>query len=142
MDLFTYSQSTELAKKALTYRSIRQDMISGNLANIDTPYYRPRDINFEDMMANEASKLFKQKEELPVYKTDSYHFKDCEFEDITQPEIFFRDGHMARNDGNSVDIDIESAEMAKNATMHNALISALKKDGMIIRSVIDAASKL
>jgi flagellar basal-body rod protein FlgB len=48
---------------------------------------------------------------------------------------------MARNDGNSVDLDVESSEMAKNSTMFNALTAALKKDSMLFKSVIDASSK-
>ena len=49
---------------------------------------------------------------------------------------------MARNDGNSVDIDVESTELSKNSIMFKALISAIKKDGQIYKSVIDASSKV
>jgi flagellar basal-body rod protein FlgB len=142
LDLYSYGQSRELAKQALTYRSTRQDLIASNLANVNTPYYRPRDINFEDTMAREASKIFKQREELPVANTNSYHFDSCEFEDFTKPEVFFRDGHMAKNDGNSVDLDVETTEMAKNGTMYNALINAIKKDSMIMRGVIESSAKV
>jgi len=47
-----------------------------------------------------------------------------------------------RNDGNTVDIDVETTEMAKNSTMFNAVIAAYKKDTMIMKSVIDASSKM
>jgi flagellar basal-body rod protein FlgB len=49
---------------------------------------------------------------------------------------------MARNDGNSVDLDVETTEMSKNSVMFNALIQANKKDGNIFKSVIDASSKI
>jgi flagellar basal-body rod protein FlgB len=142
LDLYSYGQSRQLAKQALTYRTIRQDMISSNLANVNTPYYRPKDINFEDAMAREKAKIFKQKEEMPLTETHGYHFKDFGFEDYSKPEIFFRDGHMARNDGNSVDVDIESTEMSKNNIMYNALINGLKKDSMIMRTVIESSGKV
>ncbi len=48
---------------------------------------------------------------------------------------------MARNDGNSVDIDVETTEMSKNSIMFNALVQANKKDKMIFMSVIDASQK-
>jgi len=57
-------------------------------------------------------------------------------------EIFFRDGHMARNDGNTVDLDVETTEMAKNSTMYNALVMALKKNSMLFKSVIDSSAKI
>jgi len=67
------------------------------------------------------------------------------FKDETQslkPTLYFRDGHMARNDGNSVDIDVETTEMSKNSIMFNALIQAKKKDGAIFKSVIEASQKV
>ena len=48
---------------------------------------------------------------------------------------------MARNDGNSVDLDVETTEMAKNSVVFNALIQAYKVDNRIFRSVIDASAK-
>jgi len=59
-----------------------------------------------------------------------------------KPTLYFRDGQMARNDGNSVDIDVETTEMSKNSIMFNAIVAAAKKDGAIFRSVIDASSKV
>ncbi|MGZ8548992.1 MAG: flagellar basal body rod protein FlgB, partial [Sulfuricurvum sp.] len=35
-------------KSAMDYRAARQDMIASNIANVDTPNYRPRDIRFEE----------------------------------------------------------------------------------------------
>ena len=49
---------------------------------------------------------------------------------------------MARNDGNSVDLDVETTEMSKNSVMFNALIQANKKSGGIFKSVLDASSKV
>ena len=53
--------------------------------------------------------------------------------------MFYRDGHLARNDGNSVDLDVEMSEMSKNSTMYTALINAYKKNVAIYSSVIDAS---
>ena len=43
-------QSGMLVAEALNYRAARQDMISSNIANADTPFYRPRDISFQDTL--------------------------------------------------------------------------------------------
>jgi flagellar basal-body rod protein FlgB len=142
LNLYNYSPARTLAQEALTYRSVRQDLISSNLANISTPYYRPRDINFEDVLNEKASEIYKDKsQDLKMASTQNGHFDEFLFGKIDKSEIFFRDGQMARNDGNSVDLDVESTEMAKNSTMYNALINALKKDKMIFQSVIDASGK-
>ena len=49
-----------LVYKALDYRSLRQDLISSNIANVDTPFYRPKDISFEQYLAKESNKVFKK----------------------------------------------------------------------------------
>ncbi len=56
-------------------------------------------------------------------------------------QIFLRDGHMARNDANTVDLDVETTEMGKNTVMINALDSAYKAQSNIFKSVIDASAK-
>lgn len=142
MNLYNYSPARSLAEEALTYRSIRQDLISSNLANISTPYYKPRDINFEDILTQQASEVYRDKsKDLKMANTSNGHFDEFTFDKIQNSEIFFRDGQMARNDGNSVDLDVESTEMAKNSTMFNALINGIKKNKMIFNAVLDASAK-
>ena len=135
------SRAHELMQNAMDYRAARQDMISGNIANADTPFYRPRDISFEDTLAQKSAKIFAdQSQTLKMAHTHGTHLDGIDA-DSSKPMTFFRDGHMARNDGNSVDLDVESTEMAKNSTMFNALTAALKKDSALFKSVIDASSK-
>ena len=45
------SRAHALMNEALNYRSARQDMIASNIANADTPFYRPRDISFQDHLS-------------------------------------------------------------------------------------------
>lgn len=136
------SRAHELMKSAMDYRAARQDMIASNIANADTPFYRPRDIRFEEALAKESAAIFAQKgQELQMTHTNGAHLSGFSASNDTKATTFFRDGHMARNDGNSVDLDVESSEMAKNSTMFNALTAALKKDSALFKSVIDASSK-
>jgi len=137
------SRSAPLVREALDYRSIRQDMIASNIANADTPNYKPRDIDFEQALAAQKESLLgEQSPKLKMAKTDKGHLVPQEETNSFKPTTFFRDGHMARNDGNSVDIDVETTEMSKNSIMFNALINAMKKDSMIYKSVIEASQKL
>ncbi|MBE0514211.1 flagellar basal body rod protein FlgB [Sulfurimonas sp.] len=137
------SASHHLAAKALDYRAIRQDMISSNIANADTPYYRPRDIRFEDALSEQREKILNQSTpKLQMAQTNATHLPLPDEKSSSMPKRFFRDGHMARNDGNSVDLDVETTEMSKNSIMFNALISSMKKNSEIFKSVIDSSSKV
>ena len=136
------SKVHSLIADALDYRAARQDMIASNIANADTPFYRPRDISFENTLAaKKANLLDEASPKLALAETNGKHIPLEEEKSSLKPQTFFRDGHMARNDGNSVDIDVETTEMSKNSIMFNALIQANKKDETIFKSVIDASSK-
>ena len=137
------SRTHGLIADALDYRAARQDMISSNIANADTPFYRPRDLRFEEALAAKKADILNQNsDKLKLAQTDGAHIPLHNEKGSYKPTTFFRDGHMARNDGNSVDLDVETTEMSKNSVMFNALIQANKKDSMIFKSVIDASSKV
>ncbi|HFS82365.1 MAG TPA: flagellar basal body rod protein FlgB [Epsilonproteobacteria bacterium] len=136
------SKSLPLAVEALDFRAIRQKMISGNIANVDTPYYRARDIRFEDLLAKEAHLLQNETRKLEMAHTHPMHLDYVDGSASGRAERFFRGAHPTRNDGNDVDIDVESTEMSKNAIMFDAMSNAIKKQAMIFKSVIDASGKV
>ena len=137
------SRSAEITSRALDYRAARQDMIASNIANADTPFYKPRDIRFEEALATKQAELnTNSSKTLKMAHTNEKHLTPKEESSALKAKLYFRDGHMARNDGNSVDIDVETTEMSKNSIMFNALVMAKKKDSMIFKSVIEASQKV
>lgn len=132
-----------LVYQALSFRSLRQDLIASNIANVDTPFYRPKDIDFEQYLAKNANKIFKKDKdrELPLLQDESWHL-DAKRSLLNKATMFIRDGHLARNDGNSVDLDIESSEMGKNSVMYQALTAALKRHKGIFSYAIDSGRNL
>jgi len=141
---FEISKSFDILEQSLHYRKIRQDMIAGNIANADTPYYRPKDIRFEEALQEEVNKKFKapQPPKLKLAQTEPGHMAGFDESEDAKPVVFYRDGHLARNDGNSVDIDVETTEMAKNNIAYNASIQALRKDIDIFKAVIDSSKNI
>jgi len=136
------SRTHALLGAAMDYRAQRQDMIASNIANADTPFYRPRDIRFEEALAVKKAELLGDKSsELRMAQTDSNHIAPEKETSSYKATTYYRDGHMARNDGNSVDIDVETTEMSKNSVMFNALVMANKKSSAIFKSVIEASQK-
>ncbi len=137
------SKAHDLMTKALDYRAARQDLIAGNIANEDTPFYHPRDIRFEQSLQNEAKKIFNEPTvaKLELARTDDAHFTSAPQSGSTQAMLYYRDGHLARNDGNSVDLDIETTEMTKNSLMFQGITAALKKEASLFKSVIQASER-
>lgn len=143
MSFIEVSPVYKYAHKALDYRSMRQDLISGNIANVDTPFYKPRDIDFESYLSEAMNEEFGRSRnmELQIAQTSSKHLSPLE-QKAQGGTIFFRDGHMARNDGNSVDLDVETSEMGKNSVMYQALVASLKKHKGIFAYALESSKNI
>ena len=140
---FNISKTFPVLEKSLYYRQIRQDLIASNIANADTPFYKPRDIRFEEALAEEEKKVYNHaSKKLELAKTSPMHLEPKDFDDAFKPIVFFRDGHLARNDGNSVDIDVETTEMAKNSLAYNATVAAVKKEIQIFNAVLEYSKNI
>ncbi|GHV08709.1 flagellar basal body rod protein FlgB [Campylobacterota bacterium] len=137
------NRSSKYIEAALNSRATRQDMISSNLANVDTPFYRSKDLHFEGMLAQQADDEFNHrfKKQLRLAHTSPMHL-DPKPQTPQKPVLFYRDGHMARNDGNTVDLDVETSELSKNGVMYNALTSAYQKNRAIFAAMLDASRNL
>ena len=144
--MFEYNPSNKYLESALNARSLRQDLIASNIANVDTPYYRSKDIDFETALAKAAHEEFanekKEIQTLKLARTNKKHLKAPQEELDLNPTLFYRDGHLARNDGNTVDLDVETTELAKNNTMYNAVTAALKKNKLMFLAAVESSKQL
>ena len=131
------SNVTELLYNQLSFRGDRQNVISSNIANVNTPGYKTKDLVFE----NEINKANKGKD-LSLYTTNSKHMSD--FEPINKnndPRLIEVKGLKEQNDGNNVSMDKQMSEMSKNKIMFDALQSSIKKDSRLFKSVIESSQK-
>lgn len=110
--------------RAMTAATIRHEVISNNIANVNTPNYRKSVVNFEDLLARE---IYGEEPDgkLDVVRTHDKHlpFKPLEFH--AEPTIVQDNTNIMRVDNNNVDIDIEMATLAKNQLYYNALATEL-----------------
>ena len=139
-----FFNSFDISGYGLSAQRFRINIISENIANADTPYYRPKDIRFEEALEEEVNKKFNvpTPPKLELARTSNGHLPGFDDNQNAKPIVFYRDGHLARNDANSVDIDVETTEMAKNNLAYNASIQALRKDIDIFKAVIDASKNI
>jgi len=140
---FEISKTFGILEKSLYLRQIRGDMIASNIANADTPFYKPRDIRFEDALKEETRNLYENKNnKLKLAVTSPMDIEPKNLDDDFKPVVFFRDGHLQRNDGNSVDIDVETTEMAKNTLAYQATVAAIKKEIQIFNAVLEYSKNI
>jgi flagellar basal-body rod protein FlgB len=134
------SSVTDILFNQLGYRGERQKVISSNIANINTPNYKAKDLVFEQELKKAQNK---NSDELKLTITNPMHI--ASFEDTTtkplQPKLVQKSGLKVQNDGNNVNLDREMSDMAKNSVMFNALQSSIKKDASWFKAVIESSSK-
>lgn len=115
--------NANILEKALDASWLRNDAITNNIANADTPGYKRKDVEFEEFL------------EQAVSFNKSMH--KINLNEI-QPKVVTKNNSLqTRIDENNVDIDIEMTEMAKNSIRYNTLISLVSKKFKGINSVLN-----
>jgi len=127
------SNKAKITEKALDAAWMRNEVISNNIANVNTPGFKKSSVRFEEFLSDAADKfqisgIKKDEKFLPIGK-------DTEF--TVTPEIVAEEFTSMRRDGNNVDVDVEMAELAKNTIKYNALIAQLSKEFNKIKFVIN-----
>lgn len=113
--------SLKVLEKGLNAASLRQNVISNNLANIDTPGFKKSDVRFEDLLAASL---------------DDKTAGGQNSVDSVQPLVQVDQSTTLRSDGNNVDVDQEMTTMAKNELYYDSLVRELSSQLGILRMVI------
>ncbi|MEW6353175.1 MAG: flagellar basal body rod protein FlgB [Pseudomonadota bacterium] len=106
--------------QAMLLRGRRAEILAANLANADTPHYKARDINFQDVMSRA---LGRAGDALPLRATQSGHVQSAA--DASGGELLYRIPHQSSLDGNTVDTQVEQAEFTQNALQYQASLTFL-----------------
>ncbi len=109
--------------QALLLRTQRAEILASNIVNADTPNYKARDIDFKGIL-NGALK--QQASSLAMNATQSGHQGGVINPDFAA-EMMFRTPLQPSLDGNTVDVQQEQAEYAKNALAFQASYTFLNK---------------
>jgi flagellar basal-body rod protein FlgB len=110
-----------LLQSALDASSVRQQVISNNLANAETPGYKAKQVVFEDIL---KQKLADQSNFIGK-RTDPRHIPIGDSFNIPTAQIVENDDTVMQNNGNNVDVDQEMTNMGKNALWYYSLTQQL-----------------
>lgn len=131
------SNVTNLLFSKLSYSAERQKAISGNIANINTPNYKTKDVTFDHEL-----EMVKTKNDLQLQTTHGNHMSiQNDYSNKTSTRIIEVQGLEEQNDGNNVSLDKQMSQMSKNVVEAQALSSAIKKDSRWFKSVIESSAK-
>lgn len=123
-----FEHHLNVTAKVMDLRLERQNIVTGNIANVNTPGFKARRLEFEEQLQSALNqdalgKLTRTKQSHLPATFDADTFKGQGLENFRGREVWGQD---------EVNLDKEMATNAKNTMMYNALASVIKKsfDGM------------
>lgn len=123
---FLCTNSTFLLKKSMDYLWTNQSCILNNIANAETPGYKPQYATFEESLDQAIQSAVRQ-----GAKASQIH------KAIDQTEIQVEEAPQSvRMDDNGVDITQQSAELARNGYQLQYVMDAMTRDFSILRTAI------
>lgn len=131
-------QSSSISNKLfeqLNFRGERQNVIASNIANINTPNYKTKELVFQDELDNATNNTLKLKQ------TNSRHISSLGSLNSSSQKLIEPTGLEEQNDGNNVNLDSQMSELSKNKLMFDAIQSSIKRDSKLFRSVIESSAK-
>ncbi|MBZ4645046.1 MAG: flagellar basal-body rod protein FlgB [Petroclostridium sp.] len=125
--------NTSILERALDAAWLRNEAISNNLANVDTPGYKRQIVEFENFLAEALDK-----KKIEGYRTHDKHIPIGRQPARNIPIKIQEDrtGSQMRMDKNNVDIDAEMALLAKNNIYYNAVVQQLARQFNGLKTVI------
>jgi len=106
--------------KAADAAWLRNEAITNNIANADTPEYKRQDVSFESEL-KKALKVSKYE----ALDTKVANLKNSELKARTYTDY---DNVSYRLDGNNVDIQTENVTLVKNQLKYNGLVQSFNQE--------------
>lgn len=119
------SLTSSLVMRALDAATLRHAAQAQNISNASTPGYQPLQVSFEQQLTMARSQLLARGNEPAAWRALN----------AVQPRL--EPVPAASGDGNDgIKVEVEVAKMMQNAVYYQSLITALGKNGSILRMAI------
>lgn len=111
---------------ALAVRQQRQEILSANIANADTPNYKARDLDFSSALKN-AMAPGKTAGPTVMTLTSARHLPGVAQPFPTSGTLLYRQPLQPALDGNTVDMDVERMAFAENTMQYQTSLSLMSQ---------------
>ncbi len=132
-----YEPHVNLISKVMDMQLERQNVIMSNIANVNTPHYKTRTLEFEDQLQKALGLDMRgrmtrtQQGHMPaVFDPDNFN---SEFEKAVKPRVAHGEDR--------VNLDKEMVRMAKATLHYNALSQVIKGNFDGIKTIISEGSR-
>jgi flagellar basal-body rod protein FlgB len=116
----------KVLEKLLQTAQVRHRIISSNIANVDTPRYRAKDVDFSRTLGEESAGL---------RATHLRHIKAAPAGTVAGATVSMIE-NQSWGDDNNVELDIEVAKMTENGLLYEAGVKLLSKKIAMMKNAL------
>ena len=128
MGLKLFSDNIKLLGNVAGYAVDRHSLITGNLANLETPNYKSKDVSFEAAL----QAALPDKNALKLVKTDEKHFPTYNAMGEVSTQVIT---------GGDVDLDKQMAKLAENNLKYNTMVQILSRKYRAVKDTIEQGGR-
>lgn len=120
---------------ALHAASLRHQVLSNNIANVDTPYFKRSDVAFEQLLTQAIGSGGVKS--LSGHRTDARHIPIGTSSAYPEARVTTESSSVINNNRNNVDIDKEMAMVAENQLRYNLYVQQINHEVKMMRTGIE-----
>ncbi len=124
-NVFSY---VNVLNKAADASWLREETIANNIANVNTPGYKRKDVDFQSVLRNELGNMKYQTLDSKVEHADLSRLDASVYVDSAN--------YSYRIDKNNVDVDVENVELASEKLRYDALTDSMTQEFARLKSVM------
>ena len=118
-----FDKTLRMIEDRLSLNSMNQKLISGNLANINTPGYKAKEVSFESALRESL-----EEQVLHMVRSNGSHISpDDPTQAMRTPEVV---------ETGQVDLDTEMVNLTKNSIEYQYMVSMLNKKFTMLKTAI------
>jgi len=125
----SFGKTLDILHRSMDVSSLRNDVISNNIANSDTPNFKRSVVNFETQLRDALD----SEGRTPRFQerlTNENHIpfsRPVDYRDV-RPQRFLDHLSVSKNNGNNVDIEEESMNLLSNQLMYNMMTNSVRSE--------------
>ncbi|MCY4644571.1 MAG: flagellar basal body rod protein FlgB [Bacteriovoracales bacterium] len=120
---------------SLNLRQMRNEIISSNIANAETPGYKAKRLDFEEALQRAIN--IDRTQTLEMSSDRHYNVGGGGFNNLA-PSFYEDPNGVVSENGNTVNRDEEMVKMAENKIMYDASIQLMKKKISTLKYLVDS----
>lgn len=119
-----FDKTTNALGSSINFRSLKQDVTASNIANAETPGYKAKKMDFEQALSRAVDIYGLGK--MSVEHPDHFAMNGNSISSV-RADVYENPDITVTNDGNTVDLEREMAELAENTIMYKAAVELINK---------------